>query len=87
MPAVMPLEVEINYVCNRGYVWTEYINEVELDAKLGEARSKHELERAEALSKACVRYMQRLFTASLDAAPDCTAADQCLSHSGLGDAQ
>ena len=64
----MLAEVEITYECDRGYLWTECMHEDELNAKLREALSNHELKRAEALSKACVRCMQSSFTASLNAA-------------------
>lgn len=52
----MPPEVEITYIeGSRGMLWTEYIDEIDLNAKLREARSNNEFERAEAISKACVR--------------------------------
>ena len=62
---------------SRGMLWTEYIDEIDLNAKLIEARSNNELERAEAISKACVRAdrcAQIAFTARLHDATDSASA-------------
>ena len=62
---------------SRGMLWTEYIDEIDLNAKLREARSNNELERAEAISKACVRadqHAQIAFMSRLDDATDSASA-------------
>ena len=46
------MEVRLNYVCSRGYLWTEYVKKAELYAKLRDAQSKRELEREDALCSA-----------------------------------
>lgn len=52
----MPPAVEITYrEAGRDMLWTEYIDETDLDAKLTEARSNDELERAGAISKAIAK--------------------------------
>ena len=74
----MPPEVEITYIeGSRGMLWTEYIDEIDLNAKLREARSNNELEKAEAISEACVRanrHAQIAFMARLDDATDSASA-------------